>query len=251
MKRGRSSDLQRQRIEAAIEALSLILSKKVRSRKDAVRIVEEVYRRYALQPIRGRAWPPDIWDKELATLYAVGKYALAVHEEDSETFRTVFSVEETFEDAATVILSDRSDDEKRKLVGFLLGGDVESNSLARMFRVIATQVILGFRDERDIEELIRRTAELFPDQSDTARKYARYYIALRVAEAIASGKVRNRIEKEALKQALAARIGLPKILPDDEYIEYIARNVFGVSPRRLKSVLAQQPSRKTGQERRT
>ncbi len=229
---------QRRRIEAAIEALSTIMTKRVKDRREAVKIVEEIYRKHAVQPIRGKAWPPDIWDKELATLYAVAKYALSLESEDEELFRRLFSVEETLEEVANVILSERSDEEKRKLVGFLLGGDLESNTIARVFRVVATQVILGFRDEVELEDLIRKVAQLFPELSSTARKYARYYIALRVAEAIAEGKIRSRIEKEALKQALAARIGLEKILPDDEYIDYIARNVFGVSSRRLKNILS-------------
>ena len=69
------------------------------------------------------------------------------------------------------------------------------------------------------------------------RKYTRYYIAARLAQAIAAGIVRSRIAKEAFKQALAAKIGLEKIMPDDEYVEYIASTVFGVPKRRLARIL--------------
>jgi hypothetical protein len=228
-----------------MEVLSHILRERILERKKVRKLLEEVYRRHALQPLRGRAWPNDIWDKEIATLYALAKYALALDQEDPDTFRTIFSVEEAYEEAAEVILSSRDEDEKVKLVGFILGGSIESNNLARMFRVILTEVLLGFRSEHDIERLLRETAKLFPDHIDTVRKYARYYIALRTAEAIAAGLIRNRITKEAYKQALAARIGLSRILPDDDYIGYIARTLYSVHSRKLESILSLEKRQQT------
>jgi hypothetical protein len=76
----RARQTQRARIDAAMEALSIILQKGVADRQEAVRILSEVYQRHAVQPIRGKAWPPDIWDKEMATLYVLAKYAFMVNE---------------------------------------------------------------------------------------------------------------------------------------------------------------------------
>ncbi len=229
--------LHKERIEAAMEVLSLLLQRNIKDRMEAVKALNEVYKRHALQPLRGKAWPPDIWDKEMATIYVVAKYALGMHEEYPELFHHVFSVEETLEEAAETILN-KEPHEAAKIVGFLLGGSIEDNTIARMLRVIATGVILGFRHPEDLEALLRRILLVFPEQERTVRKYARYYVALLVAEAIAVGKVRDRITKEALKQALAARIGVDRVIPDDDYIAYIAKTVFGVPEKKLRRALS-------------
>ncbi len=234
----RSRLAHKERIEASLEVISRILSEGITARRRVVKLLEEAYRRHAIQPIRGKAWPPDIWDKEMATLYAVAKYALLLNEEKPELFHQIFSVEEALEEAAETIIREEDTEKAGKYVAFLLGGSIDSNTIARMLRVIATQVVLGFRDERDMELLVRKLPKVLPEAEETARKYARYYIALRLAQAIAVSEVRDRISKEAYKQALAARIGLPKVMPDDEYVEFIARTVYGVPKKKLERILA-------------
>lgn len=245
---GRTRELHRTRIDAAMEVLSELFSRENVSREEARRLLEESYRRRALQPIRGKAWPPDIWDKEIATLYAIAKYALMLNEEDEERFSKLFGYEETLEDAAEILL-EKPPEEARRLVLFLLGGSIDDNTIARLLRVETTKMLLGFSDEDRVIELLKRLAEAFPEYSQTVRKYARYFIALRVAEAIASGEARSRIAKEALKQALAARIGLEKIMPDDEYIEFIATTVFSVPKRRAERLLGGEKRKRKGERR--
>lgn len=234
----KARDVLKDRISAAMEALSRIIRENVRDRRKAQHIVEEVYRSRALQPIRGKAWPPDIWDKELATLYTVARYALGLDKDYPDIFHSIFSVEEMLEKAGEAILELNDFEQARKLLLFYLGGKIDSNTVARLLRVFATEVIFGFRSEREFEELLRRLANVLPEEMQTIRKYARYYIALRLAQAIAARLIKNRIAKEALKQALAARIGFEKILPDDEYVGFIARSVFGVDKRKLGKVLS-------------
>ena len=234
----RARDVLKDRISAAMEALSRIVRENVRDRRKAQHIVEEVYRSRALQPIRGKAWPPDIWDKELATLYVIARYALGLDKDYPNIFHSVFSVEEMLEKAGEVVLESNDLGQARKMLLFYLGGRTDSNTIARLLRVFATEVIFGFRSEREFEELLRKLANVLPEEIQTIRKYARYYIALRLAQAIAARLIKNRIVKEALKQALAARIGFEKVLPDDEYVGFIARSVFGVDKRRLERVLS-------------
>ena len=224
------------RIEAAMEALSLILQRGVSDREEAVRILSEVYKRHAVQPIRGKAWPPDIWDKEMATLYVLAKYAFMLDQENPELFEKLFNYEETLEEAAR-IAREKPIEEARRLILFLLGGEASDNTVARLLRVESTKVLLGFGSEDEFIDLLHRLAKILPEQERTVRKYTRYYIAARLAQAIAAGIVRSRIAKEAFKQALAAKIGLEKIMPDDEYVEYIAATVFGVPKRRLARIL--------------
>jgi len=233
----------RNRINAAMEALSRILQEGIADREEAVKVLEEIYRKKAVQPLRGKAWPSDIWDKELATLYVIGKYALMLNEENPEVFHKLFSYEEALEEAALAIL-EKEPEEARRIVLFLLGGQIDDNTVARLLRVITTKVVTGFEDEDKLIELLKTFPKVFPEQERTVRKYARFYIALRVAQSIATRDIRSRIAKEAFKQALAARIGLPKIMPDDEYIAFIATNVFEVPRKRLTRILGVKEGKK-------
>ncbi len=219
-----------------MEALSRILQEKTTDRGKATSILEDTYRKRAIQPLRGKAWPNDIWDKEMATLYVIAKYALMLNEENPELFHKLFNYEETLEEAANTIL-EKSPEDARKIVLFLLGGQIDDNTVARLLRVLTTKVVTGFEDEDKLIKLLQLLPKVFPEQEQTVRKYARFYIALRVAQSIAMREIRSRIAKEAFKQALAARIGLPRIMPDDEYIAFIATNVFEVPRKKLSRIL--------------
>ncbi len=243
----------RERVKAAIEALKKIFSRQSITRSEAVKILQEVYRANAVTPIRGKAWPEDLWDKEMATLYAIAKYVLRLDAENPDVFHQVFGVEEALEDAANAVLGEEDPEAAKRYLGFFLGGSLDDNTIARMLRVIATQVVLGIRREEDIERLLARLPKIAPELEDIARKYTRYYIALRVAQAIASGEVRNRIDKEAYKQALAAKIGLGRVIPDDDYIASIALSVYRVPRDILYSILSvkeqvKEPSPRTPRE---
>ncbi len=236
----RARQTHRRRIRAALEALSRIMKAGVRERREAVKILMNTYNEMAVQPIRGKAWPPDIWDKEMATLYTLAKHALHLYERSPELMHSLFGFEEVMEDAGSAVLETEDEEKARKLLLFYLGGDVSDNTIARLLRVFVTEATLGYRSFEDVENLIKKLAATLPEKEQTLRKYTRFYIALRVAQLIAAGLVKNRIVKEAVKQALAARIGVKKSIPDDEYIGYIARNVFEVPKRRLTQILGQQ-----------
>lgn len=227
---------QRDRIKAAMDIFSKLLSLGVKERVRARKLLEETYRSRALQPLRGKAWPPDIWDKEMATLYVIGKYALMLDEEAPELFHKVFSYEEMVDDIISVVL-ERNRDDARRVILFMLGGNIDDNTIARILRVESTKLLLGFSSEDRMINLLKKMHEAFPEHGHAIRKYARYFIALRVAQAIASGIVRDRISKEALKQALAARLGFERVIPDDKYIEFIALNVFNVDKKKLQKLL--------------
>ncbi|MET1101473.1 MAG: DUF2192 domain-containing protein [Pyrodictiaceae archaeon] len=237
LSRRQTKSLHRERITAAMEVISAILRGDIKTREDAVKMLQEAYRRHAVSPLRGKAWPSDIWDKEMATLYVVAKYALGLGNDAPRAYHEVFSVEEALEDAANAILT-MDDENARRYLSFMLGGSLDDNTIARMLRVVATSVMLGFRSEDDMEKILTRLPKLIPDLEAITRKYSRFYIALRTAQEIALGKIRDRISKEAFKQAIAARIGLDKIIPDDEYIAFIARTVFKVGKKRIERILA-------------
>ncbi len=216
-----------------VELVTDLIAETLEEGWDRERVKKELYKRYSeagISPFRGIALPPDILDKEMATFYVISKYGLGMDEELGQVIET----ERKLEDAAEKLLQKGAEARDEILLSL---GPIDSNVLSRIFRVVFTAVILGFRPEEDLIKLLHKALEAFPDMEKTIRKYARFYIAFRVAEAIAKGEVRNRVEKEALKQSLALRIGLPKIIPDDNYIYTIAREVFKVPETQLRKIL--------------
>ena len=216
-----------------VELVTDLIAEALEEGWDRERIKKEMYRRYneqGISPFRGIALPPDILDKEMATFYVISKYGLGLDEDLGD----VIEFERKLERAAELILEkgEKARDEVLELLG-----PVDSNVLSRIFRVVFTAVVLGFKPEDELIRLLHKALEAFPDMEKTIRKYARFYIAFRVAEAIAKGDVRNREEKEAMKQSLALRINLPKIIPDDNYIYTIAREVFKVPDEQLRRIL--------------
>ncbi|NPA85043.1 MAG: DUF2192 domain-containing protein [Crenarchaeota archaeon] len=216
-----------------VELVTDLIAEALEGGWDRERVKREIYKRYSeegISPFRGIALPPDILDKEMATIYVISKYGLGLDEDLGE----VIEFERKLESAAKALLEKGK--EARDEVLELLG-PVDSNVLSRIFRIIFTAVVLGFRPEEDLIKLLHKALEAFPEMDKTIRKYARFYIAFRVAEAIAKGDVKSRVEKEAMKQSLALRINLPKIIPDDNYIYIIAREVFKVPEERLRRIL--------------
>ncbi len=231
----------RRRIELLISLWDNLISRPPGSREELVEMLRDAYDKARLEPLRGKAKPPDLYDKELASLYVVGKYGLGLHEEYAEIFDKYFYKEELYEELGDSILESREEDAKR-IVEEKLGG-LDQNTLARMLRVYFTRQIFGLLGEDEFLSLLRRIPQVFPEHAETVKKYSRFYVAFRVAEAIARGQVRSRTSKEALKQALSVKIGVDKSTPDDEYIASIARDVFRVPGRLLGQVLSAKPRR--------
>ncbi len=219
------------------EIVSLWDSGKRLDRERVVEMLREEYRREKLSPIRGASLPPDIYEKELISLYVVGKHGMGLDQQYPEIFDSLFPDIIRYDEAVKILLTEDPETARDKIK--LLLGSLDDNTLARMLRVKMTEVYFGFSDNRALINLIKAVAKTFPDKERLAVKYARFYIAFKVAEAIASGEVRDRISKEALKQALALETGIERgVIPDDRYIEKIAQEVFRVPRRILSSVLS-------------
>lgn len=219
-------------------------------RGDVIRILRDVYERESIKPLKGASNPADLYDKELTSLYVVGKYGMGLDEQYPELFDKIFRDEVKFESVVEVIHRESPERAAEKVKAIL--GDVSDNMLARILRLEMTKTFFGFTQREGFASLVKVLAKAFPDRVKTLENYARFYIAFRVAEAIAKGEVRDRIGKEALKHATALELGLPdkRRLPDDKYISMIAEEVFGVPRRSLAEILSntgrQQSRVKTG-----
>ena len=227
----------KKRIQAAVEILGEALKNPGITRDKLIGLMKRIYGRHRLSPLRGKAFPPDIYDKELATLYVIGRYGLGIDMDYPEQFKSLFYREIAYEEAVEAILGRRYEEARRILEEQSPGRVIDSNTLARMLRVPFTKLVLGFISEDEFREILRRTREAFPEEERTVRSYARFYIAYRIAEKIYRGEIRNKLSKEIAKQALAAQIGFDKTVPGDDYIGIIAREVFNVPEHVLEKIL--------------
>ncbi|MEM0249803.1 MAG: DUF2192 domain-containing protein [Desulfurococcaceae archaeon] len=217
-------------------------------RSIAVEMLKKAYQAHKLQPIRGKAQPPDIYDKEMATLYIIGKYGLKLDQEYPELFEKVFYVEEALECTLNSVLEGKLKEAREKLKELSPSGTIDSNIIARLLRMPLTKLTLGFLSEEEFKNVLYKVLEAFPEEERTVMNYAKFFVGLKLAELIFKGEVRSREEKEALKKALAIRIGFSKSVPSDEYVKAIAKSVFSVSDKVLEKLLYSRTGDKTDEK---
>ncbi len=229
----------KKRIQIAVNILSEIIRRGEQlDRKNVVEILRRTYEKQGLKPLKGKATPEDIYDKEMSSLYVIGKYGLGLDEEYPGLFNKIFYLEKLYEEVIDKILSGEYDSARNMLKGASPTGVIDSNTIARVLRVVFTKTILGFIDENEFAKILQETAKAFPEEERTVKNYARFYIAFRIAEAIYRGEIRNKTYKEAYKRALALRLGFPLSTPSDEYIAIIAKEVFNIPDNILNKTLS-------------
>lgn len=224
-------------IEACNEVLARALASGIRDRSVVVELLKRSYEARGIGPLRG--WSAhELYDKEMALLYAVGKYGLGLSPSDHPSLAKIFDKETAYEEAYKGMLSGASVEEalKSKL------GKFSQEELFRVLRLATSLVILGFEPEERLVEIFHRAYSELTSLRLNLFSFMRFYVALRVAEKIASGEVRSRSEKEALKLALCLRLRAPSMAPPDDLIRLISTSVFGVPNRRLDRVLSQPPA---------
>ncbi|RLF16138.1 MAG: hypothetical protein DRJ66_03480 [Thermoprotei archaeon] len=233
MNRGKDKkDLYGDRIEACIDIWGRILDGEIKERAEARDVLERYYQERNIEPIRGKT-KIEIFDKELITLYIVGKYGLGVSEE-LDTIRSIFELEEKCENAFFRILKG---DNVRDVMNEVFGVNDEPSLIFRVLRFGLTLMLLGFIEEDKFLTVLNKMVDAYEDLKDRFRGFARFYIALKIGEAIALGKVRNSVEKEALKHTLCLKLGFSKSAPPDEMIYDMTRSIFKVNDSLLKRIL--------------
>lgn len=231
----------KKRLEALKDVWEIILNSDFKNlnRESVVEILKKVYEKYNLLPIKGRAFPQDLYDKEMASLYVIGRYGLGLYEEYPELFKKIFDKELVLEEAGKILLSSdpQKREEARKKLSEILGG-LDANIIARLLRVFLTLSLYGFEDEEKFIRLLKTVPRILPEHTLTAKNYARFYIAYKIAEGISSGSIKNKLSKEAYKHALGVKLGITKATPGDEYIYIIAKDVFNLKRSVLGKVLS-------------
>ena len=240
----------KKRIQVAVKLLSELVKRiEEIDRSSAVEILRKTYTEYRIQPIKGKTTPPDIYDKEMATLYVISKYGLKLNEEHPELHAKIFYVEESLENIISDLLSGRVIEAREKIRLISPSGIVDSNTIARLLRIPLTKSILGFTNEEEFREILQKVREALPEEEKTVINYVKFYISLKLAEAIYRGEIKSRDVKEAYKKAVAIRLGFPKATPSDNYAREIARVVFNISEKKLDKVFTTEKSKSTTRPR--
>lgn len=222
----------RRHVDACNEVLSLILAGLISTRSEAVEKLIEAYKKRGIGPIRG--WSAkNLYDKEMAMAYVVGRHGLGLEFDDNPTLSQVFSAELRYEEICREILEGAQPTNViQKIVS-----NIDKSTIFRVLRLMLTTVVLGFESEERLLKLHKALSEEFKEYEKGFRSFMRFYIALRVSEKIAMKEVRSKTEKEALKLALCLRSGMERGAPSDELISLILREVFGVPKSVVDKVL--------------
>lgn len=228
----------RYRIKILVDIINEIINySREFSRKDVVEVVRKTYEKHGLKPIRGRSNPLDIYDKELSSLYIIGKYGLGIDSDYPELFNKIFYIEKTLEDCINLLVMGKYIESRELLKTISSSNVIDSNTLARMLRIPFTKLIFGFISEEEFSNILRKSIEAFPEEARTVKNYVKFYIAFKIADMIYRGRIRDRSYKEAYKKALSLRSGFPRVVPSDEYIYIIAREVFNIPDDLLYKIL--------------
>ncbi len=224
--------LHKKRIEVAVNIWGEVLQGSFSSRAELVEYLREIYQENGLEPIRGKT-KIDIYDKELATVYLVGKYGLGL-EEEIEKYSDIFTIEFRSDRVLDKVLQGESP-RKSMLEVF---GSLDENMVFRVLRLAMTAVILGFMPEEKFITVLSMFEKEFPELEKNITGFKRFYIAFRLAEEIAAGKIRNRIEKETLKHAMCVRLNAEKAAPPDWFIREIAVEALKIPEYRVNAALS-------------
>jgi len=223
----------RERVEACNEVLAKVLAGRLNRREEVVELLRESYEKRGIEPLRG--WSArNLYDKEMAVLYALSKYGLGLSWEDYPQLLEVFGREEAYEKAYRDILAGVHPQAavKRNV------GEFTQEALFRVLRMAVSLVVLGFEPEDNLAKVFHESLRHLAFFRRNFFTFMRFYVALRTAERIANGEIKTRGEKEAFKLSLCLRMGASNMAPPDELIKLVSRSVFKVGGRRLSRIFS-------------
>ncbi|MEM0043809.1 MAG: DUF2192 domain-containing protein [Sulfolobales archaeon] len=230
-------DVRRKRLKILVDIWSMILERRDLSREELIEILRREYERNNVEPFRGVSKSQDLYEKDLISLYLVGLYGLGLESEISDIISRVLEPEKKYEQASEILLKSQNIEEARENIINLFGRIPDSSILSKIFRVEILKHYLGFIEEDRMARMLRIMYRAFPEEEATVRRLSKFYIAYKVAQAIARGEIRDWTSKEILKQAIAVELEGIRGIPDDDYIAKIASILFGVKKDIYTSIL--------------
>lgn len=178
--------LYRERIKVLTDLWGNILDNwESMDRNSLLSLVQETYEKNGIRPFRGFK-STNLYEKELISLFVVGKDGLGLYDDYRPVFDKLFSLEEKFYEVSKAIIEKGPDD------AYILSGN-DKDVLARSLRLIFTEVIFSFSDEQKLIQALRILDSSSNDAiKHTAKSFSRFYTAFRLAESLAEGLIRDK-----------------------------------------------------------
>jgi len=230
-------NFKRRRIEALTTVWSIIVSKPELKREEVVEILKSVYRSMGVEPIRGAGNPPDLYDKELSSLYVIGKWGLGIDKDlREEVFKDVFSMEIQFELMWGALRKANSKEEFCRELKEVCS-KLDEGMAARFLRFAFTLYYFGFIKFEELTSILKKLYSFFDSLQDTVRRFTKFVIAYEIGLKIASGKLKTALELNMEKNVLALNIGIPKAVPSTGYIIEVSKHFFTLPSNVTKNLI--------------
>jgi len=222
-------EIYKERVKVLTDLWSKILEDQSLARGDVIELLRQSYEEKGIKPIRGFK-AEDLYEKELISLYVVGKDGLGLFEDYRSLFDKLFSFEVTYDEALNLILENKPLEAYEKL-------DKDKGNVAKTLRVIFTETIFSFKPEDLLFKALRNLNNTESDElKHTATSFSRFYTAFKIAEGIAERSIKDKMSLEAMKKVIAINIGISYPPPKQEYISLIATEVFNINQKILKRI---------------
>jgi hypothetical protein len=223
-------DIYKDRISTLIDIWGSIMSKWPNlTREELIGILKSRYEEKGIKPFRGFK-AEGLYEKELTSLYVVGKHGLGLDKENPEIFEELLGDEIRFERLSQILEKESEET--------LEDHYSTTDEISRALRLVFTGVTFSFFDEERLISLLRRlSSSTKEDLVHVSKSFGRFFVAFKLAEMIASNEIRDRLSLEAMKKALHIKLGIQPFNARPEYIALIAREVFNVNESKLKRIL--------------
>ncbi len=234
-------DFKRKRVRVLVDTWCEIILRNIRTREEAVELLKSMYEHSSVTPIKGASTPPDLFDKEMISLYIVGKYGLGIDKEvPPEVIDNIFGFEKRLERFVELVKKVESYDELCREDPELCK-ELSDNFIARALRYAFTLTYFGFAKDEEFRSILKKLYALLPQFADTVRRFAKFYIAFKVGEMIHRGELRNKMDVGIAKNTIALDLSIPNAVPNNRYIIEVAKNFF-----RLPTRILNELSRRSG-----
>lgn len=228
--------LKRKRVKVYVDVLGVLLTMDNPTRSNAIDVLRRYFEKEGIEPFRGTSKPPDIYEKELISLYIVGTRGLGIDRDYPDKFKAIFSAEMVYDELVRAAESSDVNNIKDVWKG-ILGRDVTEVDVARVLRFIIVLYYLDFVQHDYVAKMLRKIAEAFPEYIETVRRFTKFFVAIKISSDIANGVIRDKMKKELTKQLLLLDVGVSKSVPSDKYIREIAKVLFNIPKKTLDKTL--------------
>ncbi len=231
--------LYKDRVEVAIDLWDRVLRGQITSRSQLEEQLYVEYKKRGIEPFRGFS-KIRIYDKEIATVFVIGRYGLGLDDDIIESTKRIFNVEYRCDKAYRLLKKNDFDvknhvelrDTVRALINVPdLGYGIEDR-VFRLMRYVFTGTLLTFFPEEDFVQTYRALQEIFTELKDVLIRYVKFYVAFKIAEGIVLGQISDPSERKIYKYVYCVKLNVQKCAPPDKLIREVALRVYKL-PKRI------------------